>query len=385
MYDFEFYNPTRLLFGRSSLEQLDTLVPNDARVLLLYGGQSAKRNGTLAQVSQVLGKRICAEFGGISPNPDYHQLLQAVEQIRQQKLDFILAIGGGSIIDAGKFIAAAVPYQGEPWEILETDGRHIDQALPLGTVLTLPATGSEMNNCAVISNSALGLKRSFRHPSVFPRFSVLAPQLSFSLPQPQIANGVVDAFVHVTEQYLTYPVDAKVQDRFAEGLLLTLIEEGPKALAEPENYRVRANIMFSATMALNGLIGTGVPQDWSTHKLGHELTVRHGLDHAVTLAILLPAMLRLRKAAKHAKLLQYAERVWQLSDGSEEQRIDAAIELTRQFFESMGLQTHLSDYGIGHEAIAPLLENLERQGLTQLGEDGRVDLELSRQVFQASL
>lgn len=251
-------------------------------------------------------------------------------------------------------------------------------------VLTLPATGSESNSGAVITRKVSGDKQAFHSTLVRPQFAVLDPVVTYTLPERQIANGVVDAFVHTLEQYLTYPVDAKVQDRFAEGLLLTLVEEGPRALEEPDNYAVRANVMWSATLALNGLIGAGVPQDWSTHMLGHELTAMHGLDHAQTLAVVLPAMLRDRKAQKREKLLQYAERVWNLRDGSEEGRIDGAIEATRGFFERMGVPTRMSDYQLDGSSIPALVEKLEEHGMTALGEHKDITLADSQRVYEAA-
>jgi NADP-dependent alcohol dehydrogenase len=290
-------------------------------------------------------------------------------------------VGGGSVIDGTKFIAAALKFDGEPWDILAKQAE-VKDAMPFGSVLTLPATGSEMNNGGVITYRAKADKLPFRSEATYPRFSVLDPTTTYSLPPRQIANGVVDAFVHIVEQYLTYPVDAKVQDRFAEGLLITLTEVGPQALAEPHNYDVRANLMWTATLALNGLIGAGVPQDWATHMLGHEITALHGLDHAQTLAIVLPAMLSVRRHQKREKLLQYAARVWNITTGSEDQRIDAAITATRVFFERMSVGTRLRDYQIGGSAINALMAKLEEHGMTALGERGDVTLEVSRQVYQ---
>ncbi|MBP8265735.1 MAG: iron-containing alcohol dehydrogenase, partial [Zoogloea sp.] len=347
MLNFDYYNPTQIVFGKGSVARLSQLVPADARVLVLYGGGSAERNGTLAEVEEALGERTVQRFGGIEPNPSYETLMEAVALIRREKLDFLLAVGGGSVIDGTKFVAAAVDYPRDPWHILETFGTEIASALPFGAVLTLPATGSEMNNGSVISRKSIQAKLPFSSPHTFPRFSVLDPVKTFTLPPRQIANGVVDAFVHVIEQYLTYPVNAPVQDRYAEGLLQTLIEVGPQALALPEDYDVRANLMWAATQALNGLIGAGVPQDWATHMIGHEITAMFGLDHAQTLAVVLPAMLDLRREAKRDKLLQYAARVWNIDTGSDDARIDAAIARTRAFFESLGVKTRLSDYGIG--------------------------------------
>ena len=385
MLNFDYYNPTQIVFGKGSVARLSQLVPADARVLVLYGGGSAERNGTLAEVEEALGERTVQRFGGIEPNPSYETLMEAVALIRREKLDFLLAVGGGSVIDGTKFVAAAVEYPRDPWHILETFGTEIAGALPFGAVLTLPATGSEMNNGSVISRKSIQAKLPFSSPHTFPRFSVLDPLKTFTLPPRQIANGVVDAFVHVIEQYLTYPVNAPVQDRYAEGLLQTLIEVGPQALALPEDYDVRANLMWAATQALNGLIGAGVPQDWATHMIGHEITAMFGLDHAQTLAVVLPAMLDLRREAKRDKLLQYATRVWNIDTGSDDARIDAAIARTRAFFESLGVKTRLSDYGIGTDAPQRLLAQLEAHGMTALGEHRDMDLALSRRVLEASL
>lgn len=383
MLNFDYYNPTRIVFGKDSIAHIDELVPADARVLVLYGGGSAERNGTLAEVEAALGARTVQRFGGIEPNPSYETLMAAVEQVRRDKLDFLLAVGGGSVIDGTKFVAAAVNYPNEPWEILETRAKHLTQALPLGCVLTLPATGSEMNCFSVVTRKSLQAKLGFGSPLVFPRFSVLDPVKTFTLPPRQIANGAVDAFVHVMEQYMTYPVNAPVQDRYAESLLQTLVEVGPQALATPEDYDVRANLMWAATQALNGLIGAGVPQDWATHMIGHEITALYGLDHAQTLAVVLPSLLHLRREAKRAKLLQFAARVWDIHAGSEDERIDAAIACTRAFFESLGVNTRLSAYGISADAVARIVAQLEAHGMTALGEHRDIDLAASRRILEA--
>ncbi|WGS46403.1 iron-containing alcohol dehydrogenase [Burkholderia sp. JSH-S8] len=385
MQNFDYANPTRIVFGDGTIARLADLVPADARVLVLYGGASAEKSGTLAEVRAALAGRHVASFGGIEPNPSYETLMEAVALVRRERLDFLLAVGGGSVIDGTKFVAAAARYAGEPWRILETHGADVHDALPLGSVLTLPATGSEMNNGGVITRKALGAKLAFRSPHAFPRFSVLDPVKTYTLPARQIANGIVDAFVHIVEQYLTYPAGGLAQDRFAEGLLQTLIEIGPKALAQPHDYTVRANLMWVATLALNGLIGAGVPQDWATHMVGHELTARYDIDHARTLAIVLPSMLAARRDAKRDKLLQYAARVWGLTGGSDDARIDAAIERTRAFFESLDVKTRLADYGIGADAIDGLVAQLDAHGMTALGEHGDVTLDVSRRVLEASL
>jgi len=385
MLNFEFQNPTRIAFGKDTVSSLDKLVPIDARVLILYGGQSAERTGTLNEVRQALGGRTRHEFGGIEANPTFETMLKAVELVHAQNIDFLLAVGGGSVIDGTKFVAAAANFSGDPWQILESFGGAVRSALPLGVVLTLSATGSEMNAGAVVTRKATQTKAFFTSPLVFPQFAILDPTKTYTLPAQQLANGVVDAFTHVLEQYLTYPVDGRVQDRFAEGLLQTLIEIGPKVVHEPADYDSRANLMWAAAMALNGLIAAGVPQDWATHLIGHELTAQYGIDHARTLAILLPSMLRLRREGKRAKLLQYAERVWQITQGDEEARIELAIQKTQDFFESLGVPTRLSAYGIEADAIDALVQQLQAHGMTALGEHGDVTLEMSRQVYAASL
>jgi NADP-dependent alcohol dehydrogenase len=384
MLNFTFHNPTKIVFGTESIAKLNKLIPAQARVLILYGGASAQKNGTLDEVKAALGQRLVQEFGGIEANPTYETLMRAVEQVRTEKLDFLLAVGGGSVIDGTKFVAAAVPFVGDPWTILSA-GAKIESAVPLASVLTLPATGSEMNNGSVITRKETKAKLAFMNPHVFPQFSILDPTKTYTLPPQQIANGVVDAFVHIVEQYLTYPVGGMVQDRFAEGLLQTLVEIGPKVLAEPENYENRANLMWVATLALNGLIGAGVPQDWATHMIGHELTAQHGIDHARTLAIVLPSLLNVQRADKRAKLLQYAERVWQIREGDEAQRIDAAIRQTAQFFESLGVPTRLSAYGIGREAIDTLVSQLEAHGMKALGEHQNITPEVSRRILEGAL
>ncbi|NDJ56335.1 alcohol dehydrogenase [Enterobacteriaceae bacterium 4M9] len=386
MNNFNLHTPTRILFGKNAIAELRAQIPADARVLITYGGGSVKKTGVLDQVLSALSGLDVLEFGGIEPNPSYETLMKAVALVREQNVTFLLAVGGGSVLDGTKFIAAAAPYAQDidPWRIVETGGDDVTRAVPMGSVLTLPATGSESNSGAVISRRSTGDKQAFMNPHVQPLFAILDPVYTYTLPPRQVANGVVDAFVHTIEQYLTYPVDGRIQDRFAEGILLTLIEEGPRALAEPENYDVRANVMWAATMALNGLIGAGVPQDWATHMLGHELTAMHGLDHAQTLAVVLPSLMNEKRDTKREKLLQYGERVWNITEGSEAQRIDATIAATRDFFERMGVKTHLSDYGLDGSSIPALLAKLDEHGMTALGERGDITLDVSRRIYEAA-
>ena len=386
MLNFDFHNPTRIIFGKDRIADIAKLVPSDAKVLILVGGASAEKTGTLAEVRQALGERSHATFSGIEPNPSFDNAMDAVKQVRDGGFTFLLAVGGGSVIDATKFIAAAALFEGDPWEILLSWGGKVTQALPFGAVLTLPATGSEMNNGGVITRRDISAKRPFRSDKVFPLFSVLDPTKTYTLPMSQIANGVVDAFVHTIEQYLTYPANAPVQDRFAEGLLQTLTEVGPRLLNATEPvYDDRASLMWTATLALNGLIGAGVPQDWATHMIGHELTALHNIDHARTLAIVLPSLLQERRVQKHEKLLQYGERVWGITNGTEEERVTAAIEKTRAFFEQMGIPTRLKDYGLGAQDIDKVVSQLEEHGMTQLGEQRDITPAVSRRILEAAL
>jgi NADP-dependent alcohol dehydrogenase len=385
MLNFSFQNTTQILFGEGQIASLKKQIPSDAKVLVTYGGGSIKSNGVYDQVSAALSEHTWFEFSGIEPNPSYDTLMKSLDIIKEHDIDFILAVGGGSVVDGSKFIAAAALFEGsDPWDIVSKQAR-IKSALPLACVLTLPATGSESNTGAVVTRD--GNKLPFQSPLVRPIFAVLDPAVTLSLSDRQISNGVVDAFVHTMEQYLTYSVNGKVQDRFAEGLLLTLIEEGPKALAAEtsKNLEIRGNIMWAATMALNGLIGAGVPQDWATHMIGHELTGTHNIDHARTLSIVLPAVMKVCKEAKREKLLQYAERIWNITEGDEESRINRAIESTEQFFEMMQVPTRLSHVDLGEADIDLLIEKLTQHGMVKLGEHGAITPDVSREILKTAL
>lgn len=383
MYNFQYANPTRVCFGEGQIATLPELIPAGSRLLVLYGGGSIKQNGVYEQLTQALAGREWLEFPGIGANPQYDQLMEAVDLVKRERIDFLLAVGGGSVVDGTKFVAAAACFEGEdPWDIL-LDKVPIKAALPLGCVLTLPATGSESNPAAVVSRGEA--KLSFYNPLVLPRFAVLDPTTTYSLPVRQVGNGVVDAFVHILEQYLTFPVGGDVQDRLAEGLLQVLVDNGPRALTEPTNYQVRANLMWAASLALNGLIGRGVPQDWSTHAIGHQLTALHGLDHAQSLAVVLPSLLREQAAQKQEKLAQFAERVWHSRREDKALRIEEAIIRTEQFFQQMGVGTRLADYGLNESCIPAICSNLKRFGLTALGEQQDIDPDKVARILSHAL
>jgi NADP-dependent alcohol dehydrogenase len=387
MFNFDFYNPTRIFFGKEKLGNIDKYVPADAKVLITFGGGSAKRSGLIDKVRTALGSRKVFEFGGIEPNPRYETLMKAVEVVRAENIGFILAVGGGSVIDGTKFICLASHYPGDATDMLKhgigrITAEKVKNVVPFGTVLTLPATGSEMNSGAVISYGHG--KYPVMSELTYPRFSILDPTLTFTLPEIQVANGIVDTFVHTTEQYITYPVDARLQDRIAEGILKTLIEIGEKTIKEPENYDSRANLVWCATMALNGIIGTGVPQDWTTHMIGHELTALFGIVHGQTLAIIYPAVMEVCREQKRAKILQYAERVWNIEVDDPEVKINLAIRKTREFFESLGIKTHLSEYGVSYDKLDVIVDQLKEHGLMALSESGKVTLEVSRKILEAA-
>jgi len=385
MNNFDFYNPVKILFGEGRIADIAKEIPQNTKVLITYGGGSIKKNGVYDQVTKALKGINFIEFGGIEPNPKYETLMKAVEIGRSENVSFLLAVGGGSVIDGTKFIAAAIPFEADPWNML-VGGKDvtISNALPFGTVLTLPATGSEMNSGAVISRNDTKEKFAFGSPLLYPKFSVLDPTFTYSLPVNQIANGIVDAFVHVTEQYLTYPAQAHIQDRWAEGILQTLIEDGPQAIANPLSYDIRANIMWSCTMALNGILSVGVPTDWATHMIGHELTAFFGLDHAVTLAIVLPSLHREMRDEKKLKLLQYGSRVWGIDVGTEDMRLEKAIEATETFFQSLGIKTHFSDYGISMIQLNPIVERFKQRGW-KMGENKTITADVVERILNRAL
>jgi NADP-dependent alcohol dehydrogenase len=386
MLNFELYNPVKLIFGKGEIEKLSTLLSKESKILVAYGGGSIFKNGVYDQVKTALQGFDVVEFGGIEANPYYETLMKAVEIIREQKIDFILAVGGGSVIDGVKFISAAVHFQGNPMDILHQrilfkEGADV---VPFGTVLTLPATGSEMNSGSVISIKATQEKRDFGGSAMFPKFSICDPTVIASLPKRQLQNGVIDAYVHVMEQYLTYPHEAYLQDRLAESILQTLIEVGPKVAENPTDYTLASNFMWSCTMALNGLIQKGVPSDWATHMIGHELTALYNIDHARTLAIIGPNLFRVLFDTKKEKLAQYGKRVFQLT-GTEEEIAQKAIEATVAFYHTMGMKTKISENASNIENTADfIVKRFEERGWTALGERQSLTIDKLRKIVELS-
>lgn len=391
MLDFELYNPVNYVFGKGQIKKLKDLVPANTKVLIAYGGGSIFKNGVYEQVKEALETQFSnnsiVEFGGIEPNPRYETLMKAVAIIRKEKIGFILAVGGGSVIDGVKFISAAVNYEGDAADILRKRilFKDVSKVIPFGTVLTLPATGSEMNSGAVVTIEATQEKLTLGGSALFPVFSIVDPTVITSLPKRQLQNGVVDAFTHVMEQYLTYPHDAMLQDRIAEGILQTLIEIGPDVVENPSDYKLASNFVWSATMALNGLIQKGVPSDWATHMIGHELTALYEIDHARTLAIIGPNLYKVMFETKKDKLAQYGKRVWNISGNSTEEIAEKAIEKTVEFFHTMGMKTKISENTTNYEKTADFIVNrFEERGWKAMGEKQNITPEKVREIVEMS-
>ena len=387
MLNFELYNPTNYIFGKNQIEKLSTLVPKNAKILLAYGGGSIFKNGIHEQVVKNLQGFEIIEFGGIEPNPRFETLMTAVEIVRKEKITFILAVGGGSVIDGVKFISGATNFEGNPIDILKNRIQFSDlsKVIPFGTVLTLPATGSEMNSGAVVTIEATQEKLVLGGSALFPKFSVCDPTVIASLPKRQLENGVVDAFTHVMEQYLTYPHDAILQDRIAESILQTLVEIGPSVVENPTDYKLASNFMWCATMALNGLIQKGVPSDWATHMIGHELTALYEIDHARTLAVIAPSLYKVMFETKKDKLAQYGERIFNVSGNSIEEKAEKAIEKTIEFFHKMGMQTRLSEYTEDYKKSADFIVNrFETRGWKALGEKQNITLQRVKEIVEGS-
>lgn len=387
MLNFELYNPVNYVFGKGQIAKLTELVPSNTKILIAYGGGSIFKNGVYDQVKSALPNHDILEFGGIEPNPRFETLMKAVEIIRAEKIGFILAVGGGSVIDGVKFISAAVNFEGDEADILKKRilFKDVSKVISFGTVLTLPATGSEMNSGAVVTIEATQEKLTLGGSALFPVFSIVDPTVITSLPKRQLQNGVVDAFTHVMEQYLTYTHDALLQDRISESILQTLIEIGPDVVENPSDYKLASNFVWSATMALNGLIQKGVPSDWATHMIGHELTALYEIDHARTLAIIGPNLYRVMFDTKKDKLAQYGQRVWNIQGNSTEEIAEKAIEKTVEFFHKMGMKTKISENAENIEKTADFIVNrFEERGWKAMGEKQNITLEKVRAIVEMS-
>ncbi|ANQ19482.1 MULTISPECIES: iron-containing alcohol dehydrogenase [Vibrio] len=380
--NFSYVNPTKIFFGQNQIASIKEAIPADQKVLVIYGGGSIKKNGVYDQVADALQGHEWLEFSGVEPNPTKETLDKAVEIVKAQNVDFILAVGGGSVIDGSKYVAAASKYDGDGWDILI--GQHqVEEALPLAAILTLPATGSESNMGAVITKAETQDKLPFMSPAVQPKFAVLDPDVMKTLPERQLINGIVDAWVHVCEQYLTLPTGAMVQDGYAETLLKTLKALGEQ-FAERDDDKWRANLMWSANQALNGLIGSGVPHDWATHMIGHELTAVWGVDHARSLAIIQPSLLRNQMKFKRAKLEQMGRNVFALE--ASDDLAERTVQLIEDFYHQLGVATKLENYGDNRQqAIDTVIEQLEKHGMTVLGENQAIDLATSREILDLAI
>lgn len=386
MNNFEFYCPTKIIFGKGTIAKLPELIDKSNKVLITYGGGSIKRNGVYDQVKKALEGYNVIEFGGIEPNPKYETLMKAVEIVKNEGVDFLLAVGGGSTLDGTKFIAAASKYYGDKdaYDYFMVEQNPIFEAVPLADVITLPATGSEMNSGGVISRISTDEKLVFGGVPLYPKFSIIDPQVTFTLPLRQTVNGIVDTFVHVMEQYCTYDVNSPLQDDWALGILRTLIKEAPKVIANPEDYDARANIFWCATCGLNYWISLGVPQDWATHMIGHELTAFYGIDHGQSLAIVEPRLLRNQKVSKAKKLAKLAREVFCVNEPVDLKAADIAIDKIEAFFNSIGMKTKLSDYEIDSNEAAEKIRERFAQRHTVLGEKGAINADTAYDIVKAS-
>lgn len=387
MNAFQFHNPTRIVFGRGSVEQLGALAkPFGQTVLLVYGSGSIKRSGlyesVLAQL-QSIGARV-SELPGIEPNPRLATVKKGIEIARANRVDLILAVGGGSVIDAAKAIAVGVPYEGDVWDFCMRKAV-IREALPLGTVLTLAATGSEMNGNSVITNWETQQKRSFGCAHAYPKFSILDPSLTFSVPHNQTVNGSVDIMSHVFEQYFSLTENTPLQERFCESILQTVIENVPIALAEPDHYDARANLMWAGTMALNGVISVGVAQDWASHAIEHEISAIYDIPHGAGLAIVFPNWMKYVHRQRLDRFVQFATRVWGIDPAgkSAEETALAGIDATRSFFTRIGAPASLADFQIGSDRLDRMADEAVRFG--PIGSFRKLNREDVRAILEMCL
>lgn len=382
MNNFVFQNPTKLIFGKGQIAKLSQELPKGKKIMVTFGGGSVKRNGVYDQVVAALDGFDFVEFWGIEPNPKVETLRKAVEQCKREGVEFLLAVGGGSTLDGTKLIAAAAMIQEDAWELVLHPDKLLRGNIPFASVMTLPATGSEMNRGAVISNLATGEKYAFYN--TFPVFSILDPTVTYTLPPFQRACGLADTFIHVIEQYLTFADESPLMDRWAEGVLQTVVEIAPKVLSEENDYDTMASFMLSATMGLNGFVAMGVTQDWATHRIGHEITALRGVTHGQTLVIVLPGVMNELREQKGEKIVQYGERVWGITEGSTDERIDRTIEATEQFFRSLGLATRLSELSIGEDVVEEIVRRFRERG-TLLGERLNIDYAATERILRQRL
>ncbi|MDD2327389.1 MAG: iron-containing alcohol dehydrogenase [bacterium] len=380
MNNFIFQNPTKLVFGKGQIKKLADLLPDSINLMLTFGGGSVTRNGVYDQVKEALRGRNFIEFWGIEPNPRVETLRKAIELGRENNINYLLAVGGGSVLDGSKLIAAGIADETDAWEIVKRGVAN--KQIPFASVMTVPATGSEMNGGAVISRQETLEKYGFF--GNYPRFSILDPEVTYSLSDYQIACGLADAFTHVLEQYLTTPGQSRIMDRWAEGVLLSIKEIAPGIREKPKDYELMADYMLAATLALNDFIRMGVTQDWATHQIGHELTALHGITHGHSLAIVMPGTLRVLKEQKKEKLMQYGERIFGITEGTKAERVDKAIEMTEQFYRSLGLTTRLPEEGIGKEAIDTIATRFNERGVAY-GENGNVNGDVTREILLSCL
>lgn len=375
---YDYSNPTTIHFGKGQIEAITKHLSKDNKILVVYGGGSIKKNGVYDQVSSVLKGYDWLEFSGVEPNPTYETMNKAAEVVRENGIDFVLAVGGGSVIDGCKYLIAASQYDGDGWDFLDGSAQ-VEKALPLGAILTLPATGSESNSAAVLSRKETNEKRFFHSSFSYPKFAVLDPSVMSTLSDKQLANGLVDAFVHTCEQYLTKPNTSLLHDGYAQTILKGLV-----SLAADWDDRKeliwQENLMLLANQALNGFIGSGVANDWATHMIGHELTAFYGIDHARSLAVVQPQLIRVMIKDKEEKLAQMGREVFGIENDNE-----AVIKAIEELYEAVGISTNLNDYEIDDKVIENVTSALEAHGMSALGENENITLEKSAKILEMSM
>ncbi|WP_417325623.1 iron-containing alcohol dehydrogenase [Halarcobacter sp.] len=374
---YTYHNPTVIEFGQNKIESITNYIPKDSKVLFVYGGGSIKKNSVYEQVVKALNEHTFLEFSGVEPNPTVETMNKAVKLVKEEKIDFVLAVGGGSVIDGCKYLVAASLYDGDAWDFLDGSAEP-KEALPLGAILTLPATGSESNSGTVVSRKETNEKRFFFSPFIFPKFAVLDPSVMSSLDDRQLANGLVDAFVHTCEQYITCPNESLLHDGYSETILKGLVSLA-KDWDKRDTYNWQENLMLLANQALNGFIGSGVAQDWATHMIGHELTAFYGLDHGRSLAVVQPQLLRVMFEDKKEKLLQMGQNVFNINDAQE------TIIKIEELYHCLGVSTNLSDYEIDDKVVSNVTSALEKHGMTAIGENQNITLDKVKEILNLTI
>lgn len=390
MNNFVFYSPTEFVFGRDTEKQVGELVARygATRVMIVYGGGSAVQSGLIGRVTDALDSKhiFYVQLNGVQPNPLDTKVYEGIELARKKNIDFLLAVGGGSVIDTAKTIALGVDYQGDFWDFY-TGKKKAEKALPVGTILTIAAAGSEGSGNSVITKKEGSVKLSLKTMYVLrPKFSIMNPELTYTLPAYQTAAGIVDMMTHIYERYFTNTTECEVTDRFCEGLLKAIIKEAPIVMKYPRNYEARANLMWAGTTAHNGICGVGREEDWSSHQMEHELSALYGVTHGAGLAVIAPARLEYLIDFKSEKLAQFARRVWRVRPSTDLRAMAIeGIRNMREFYKSMGMPLTMKDMGIEHPDINMLVNNLHQHMGEEIGVFKILNRQDTKKIYTACM